>query len=276
MKVSIIIPVYNERPTLARVIQRVVAAPLPPGCHREVIVVDDGSTDGTGQLLDRELGVGLVVAHQSVNVGKGAAIRAGIVKATGDIVIVQDGDLEYDPSDYQRILAPIVDGSADVVYGSRFMSSVRAANVRGMKWPNWIANRTLTLMANVLFGARITDEATAYKAFRADVVKRLRLRCVRFEFCPEVTAKLCRLGYAIHEVPIGYSARKVQDGKKIRYRDGFEALWTLLKYRCASSRSFIASAGVSTVSAESGPSVAGAVEAPPPGSAERGRNRAAS
>lgn len=264
MKISIIIPVYNERPTLARVIQRVVAAPLPPGCDREVIVVDDGSTDGTGPLLDRLIGSGIAVAHHSVvNVGKGAAVRAGITRASGDVVIVQDGDLEYDPNDYARVLTPIVEGSADVVYGSRFMRGVRRVNVKDMKWPNWMANRILTAMANVLYGARITDEATAYKAFRAGVLRRVRLTCVGFEFCPEVTAKLRRLGYSIHEVPITYSARSVQQGKKIRYRDGLQAVWTLLKYRCVLRASFTTDPGMPSLKGEAASSTAPGVEGRP-------------
>lgn len=240
MKVSIIIPVYNERPTLAAVVERVVTARLPTGCEREVIVVDDGSTDGTGPLLDRLAAGGLLAIHHSVtNVGKGAALRAGIARATGDIILVQDGDLEYNPADYVGLLTPLVEGSADVVYGSRFAAGVKAANAQGMKWPNWIGNRVLTFVANVLFAAGISDEATGYKAFRAGVIRGLRLQCVRFEFCPEVTAKIRRLGYTIREVPISYSARSVAHGKKIRFRDGLEALWTLMKYRCAPRRSFV-------------------------------------
>ncbi len=234
VRVSIVIPVYNEFPTLVRVLDRVLAAPLPGGCDREVIVVDDGSTDGTGAVLDEYARRGLqsssavLVHHSSKNVGKGAALRVGIARATGDVILVQDGDLEYDPQDYHALLQPIVEGQADVVYGSRFRG-----RVRGMKTANWIANKTLTFAANLLYDAGITDEATAYKAFRASVIKGIPLACVRFEFCPEVTAKLSRLGYRIREVPISYTPRSIRDGKKIRCLDGLEALWTLLCYRFA-------------------------------------------
>jgi glycosyltransferase involved in cell wall biosynthesis len=234
MKVSIVIPVYNEKPTLRLVLDRVLAAPVPPGCDREVIVVDDGSTDGTASVIEEFQSAGrVVVSHSAVNVGKGAALRAGIEAASGDIVLVQDGDLEYDPRDYLQVLEPIVRGDAQVVYGTRFH-----APVPDMRWANWIANRVLTGAANLLFDARITDEATAYKAFRADVIRRVRLTCRRFEFCPEVTAKLRRVGYRIQEVPISYRPRTLQQGKKIRSRDGFHALWTLIKYRFAPMETF--------------------------------------
>lgn len=232
MRVSILIPVYNEFPTLPLVLDRVIAAPLPPGCEKEIVIVDDGSTDGTADLLDSlqaDDRFALVRVHRSfVNFGKGAALRVGLAKATGEIILVQDGDLEYDPQDYIKVIAPLVEGRADVVYGSRFLSGVR-----GMHWSNWIANRILTLAANLLYGAQITDEATAYKAFRAGVVRSLRLRCMRFEFCPEVTAKVRRAGCRIHEVPITYSPRGIAEGKKIRARDGYHALWTLVRYRFA-------------------------------------------
>jgi dolichol-phosphate mannosyltransferase len=238
MLVSILIPVYNEFKTLPIVVERVANAKVPEGCTKEIVIIDDGSVDGTTELIDR---IGdkvknpdvLVVHHSVVNFGKGAALRVGIVKAKGDIVLVQDGDLEYDPSDFLKILQPIVDGKADVVYGSRFMG-----NPAGMAFANWIGNRILTWSCNLLFGVRITDEATAYKAFRTSVLRRIKLACMRFEFCPEVTAKVLRLGYGIKEVPIYYNARSIADGKKIRWYDGADAIWTLLRYRLASRKSF--------------------------------------
>jgi glycosyltransferase involved in cell wall biosynthesis len=229
VKVSIVIPVYNELTTVREVLERVIDSPLPPGCSREIIVVDDGSNDGTGELL-AEFETRLVVAYQAEHVGKGAALRVGIARATGDVILVQDADLEYDPADYPRLLRPILDGLSDVVYGSRFRE---ASWVRGMRPGNWLANRILARAANLVTGAGITDEATAYKAFRATVLRRLTLKCVRFEFCPEVTAKVRRLGYGIHEVPVAYRPRSVRQGKKVRWYDAVHALWTLVKYGVA-------------------------------------------
>jgi glycosyltransferase involved in cell wall biosynthesis len=234
MKISILLPVYNEFLTLPLVLQRVLDAPLPEGCEKEVVIVDDGSTDGTTETLYQYRESETVLVHHSVvNFGKGAALRIGMAKATGDVMLVQDGDLEYDPNDYVKILEPLVRGEADVVYGSRFMRGVR-----GMKKRNWIANKILTMTANVLFGAKLTDEATAYKAFRREVLESMELKCMRFEFCPEVTAKVRRLGYEIHEVPVSYNPRGILEGKKIRARDGFEAITTLIRWRFAPLASF--------------------------------------
>ena len=226
-RVSIIIPVYNELQSIEQVLRRVIDAPLPPGCEKEIVVVDDGSTDGTTSLLQDLCEKQLIRFHATiVNFGKGAALRVGFRKATGDIILVQDGDLEYDPNEYADLLKPILDGKAQVVYGSRFLGKRS-----GMAFANLMANRLLTLMSNVLYGAGITDEATAYKAFRRDVLERMDLRCKRFEFCPEVTAKVRRMGVPIAEVPISYNGRTAAQGKKIRWRDGVEAVWTLLRYR---------------------------------------------
>ena len=234
MKISVIIPVYNEFLTFNQVLERVQLAPLPEGCHKEIVVIDDGSTDGTSQMLREHARAGIISHRSAENLGKGAAIRTGIALASGDVVIIKDGDLEYDPNDYARILEPILNGEADVVYGSRFLGEPI-----GMALKNRIANRILTVAANLLYHARITDEATAYKAVRRSVLRELHLECNRFEFCPEVTAKLRRLGHQIHEVPIHYNGRGIAEGKKIRARDGFAALWTLIKYRFASRRTLV-------------------------------------
>lgn len=220
MKLSVIIPVYNERDTIEATLDRVRQSEV----EKEIIVVDDCSTDGTRELLAGIEDIHLVL-HEP-NMGKGMAIRSGLEHVTGDILIIQDADLEYYPSDYSAMIAPIESGEAEVVYGSRFL------NARpNMHLPNYIANRVLAIAASILFGARITDEATCYKAFRTDIIKSIPLTCKRFEFCPEVTAKVLRKGIRIKEVPIRYEARTVAQGKKINWRDGVVALWTLVKYR---------------------------------------------
>jgi dolichol-phosphate mannosyltransferase len=226
VRISILIPVYNEFRTFSQVLERVLRAPLPGGCEKEIVVIDDGSTDGTARAIAEFAREGVILAHRSaVNEGKGAAIRAGLALASGDLILIQDGDLEYDPDDYYSLVEPILRGEAEVVYGSRFPGA------RNMALRNRVANAVLTAAANLLYNSRISDEATAYKAFRAPVLRALQLECKHFEFCAEVTAKLCKLGFRIHEVPIHYNARGIADGKKIRARDGFEALWTLIRYR---------------------------------------------
>ena len=221
VKLSVIVPVYNERDTIAETIARVRASPVP----KEIIVVDDASTDGTAEAVVPLAGADLRLVRQDRNQGKGAAIRRGLREVTGDIVIIQDADLEYDPADYPALIAPILRGEAEVVYGTR------APRFAGMRWPhrafNWVAAR----LANLLYGAGISDEATCYKVFRAEVIQGLPLRCERFEFCPEVTARVRKRGLRIHEVPVRYQARSVGAGKKIRWWDGVVALWTLIKYR---------------------------------------------
>jgi dolichol-phosphate mannosyltransferase len=219
-KLSVVIPVYNERETIVEALRRVKAVPL----EKEIIVVDDASTDGSGELLAQDPDIRLL--RHAENRGKGSAIRTALAAVTGDVVIIQDADLEYDPEDYPLLVGPIRRGAARVVYGSRFL--------RGrprMRRTHWLCNRLLALAANLLYGARITDEATCYKVFDAALLRELPLVCRRFEFCPEVTAKLRRRGIAIHEVPIRYTARTFDAGKKIRAWDAVEAFWTLLRYR---------------------------------------------
>ncbi|MCC6731287.1 MAG: glycosyltransferase family 2 protein [Chthonomonadales bacterium] len=218
-------PVYNEAATLLRVLERVLRAEVP----KEVLIVDDASTDGTRELLRKEVeGIlpGVRVLYKERNEGKGAAIRAGLAHARGEWIVIQDGDLEYDPRDYARLLEPARRGEADIVYGSRF-----AARRPAMRLPNRVINWLLARMVRVLYGAPLTDEATCYKLFRREVLLSLPLACRRFEFCPEVTAKALRRGHRIVEVPIRYAPRTVAEGKKIRWTDGVTAVWTLLRYR---------------------------------------------
>ncbi len=221
IKLSVIVPVYNEEATVAEAVARVRASPL----DTEIIVVDDASTDRTPEIVASLAGPDLRLLRQPHNRGKGAAIRRGIPEATGDVIVIQDADLEYDPADYPALVAPIAAGQADVVYGTR------APHFHGMRWQNRLFNRLAAALTNLLYHADITDEATCYKAFRAEVLRSIPLRCQGFEFCPEVTAKVRKRGLRIHEVPIRYQARTYGAGKKIRCWDGVVALWTLLRYR---------------------------------------------
>ncbi len=224
---SIIIPVYNEETHIEEVLLKIKAAKLPDNVYREIIVIDDGSSDQTPHILQKFINDNDITIHSSVlNVGKGTAIKIGIKKAKGEIILIQDADLEYDPNDYSKLLEPILSNKSKVVYGSRFKG-----DIIGMKFIYRLANKILTLMANVLFRTNITDEATCYKVFSTEVIKKIELKCKRFEFCPEVTAKLAKLGYKILEVPINYRSRSVNEGKKISLKDGFSAAWTLIKYR---------------------------------------------
>jgi len=220
LKLSVIVPAYNEAGTIEESIARVKRINL----DTEIIAVDDASTDGTREILQRIPGI-ILILHER-NMGKGMAIRTALERVTGDVVIIHDADLEYDPEDFYAMIGPIERGEADVVYGSRFLK-----DRPNMRLPNLIANKLLAFTANLLFRARITDEATCYKAFRADLLKGLDLTCRRFEFCPEVTAKLLRKGVLIAEVPVRYTARTADLGKKIGWWDGVVAFWTLIKFR---------------------------------------------
>jgi len=232
MKLSIIIPIYNEVNNIDQVISRIKAVDLPSEIKSiEMILIDDGSQDGTAKKLEAYQSDNMILIHNSrLNFGKGTATRIGLTYVTGDIVLIQDADLEYYPEDYPVLLEPIISGQAEVVYGSRFMLT-GSKKPQGMAFKNWLANMLLKITANILYGARLTDEATAYKMFKTKVLKEIDLKAKRFEFCPEVTAKVLKKGYSILEVPIRYKGRSVEDGKKIKWYDGFEAIWTLLKYR---------------------------------------------
>jgi glycosyltransferase involved in cell wall biosynthesis len=228
MLVSVIVPVYNEAQTVRELLARVRAVELGPGISREIIAVDDASNDGTIEGLRAEEAADpatYVIAHPR-NRGKGAAVRTGLAAARGDIIIIQDADLEYDPRDYPVLLRPILEGRGQVVYGSRFLGEHKA-----MYFWHTVGNKSLTLVTNILFDTTLTDMETCYKVFTAEVARSLRLTSERWGIDPEITAKILKQGHRIYEVPISYNGREFWEGKKISWKDGFHVLFTLLRYR---------------------------------------------
>jgi glycosyltransferase involved in cell wall biosynthesis len=244
-KLSVVIPVYNEKNTLEEILRRVLDATV----RREIIIVDDFSTDGTRQMLEQmaaakargdheilardgglPIEVGdLCIYFQAKNCGKGAALKRGFAEATGDIVLVQDADLEYDPLDYRQLLEPILDGRADVVFGSRFLSGPQRVHYF---W-HYVGNRFLTLLSDIFTNLNLTDMETCYKVFRREVLTGITLRSQRFGFEPEITAKVAKKKWRVYEVPISYAGRSYEEGKKITWKDGFQALWCIVRYWAA-------------------------------------------
>ncbi|MEW6718773.1 MAG: glycosyltransferase family 2 protein [Chloroflexota bacterium] len=224
MKLSVIIPVFNEVQTIEEIVRRVRGTQMVT----EIILVDDGSTDGTRQKLESMDGQpGIQIATHPQNQGKGSAVRTALQLATGDLILIQDADLEYDPRHYPDLLRPIEEGMADVVYGSRFLGAPR----RPILFWNMVANKILTLVTNILFNTILSDMETGYKVFRREIIQNIPLHARRFEFEPEITAKLLKRKVRIFEVPIAFNPRDYSEGKKIKAKDAFIALWTLLKYR---------------------------------------------
>ena len=224
MKLSVVIPVYNERDTLHEILRRVRESPT--GLETEIVVVDDCSTDGTRDILEKLDLPGVRVFYQPKNAGKGAALRRGFAEAEGDIILIQDADLEYNPAEYPVLLGPILDGRADVVYGSRFLGGPH----RVLFFWHYVGNKFLTTLSNIFSNLNLTDMETCYKVFRADVLGKISLKSDRFGFEPEVTLKLAKLKCRIYEVPISYSGRDYSEGKKIGWKDGLAAFFHILRY----------------------------------------------
>ena len=224
MKLSIILPIYNEEKTVREIIERVKKVKLPNGFKKEIIAVDDGSTDASFKIAKKLIDGKKLIKHE-VNNGKGAAIKSALLKATGDLIIIQDADLEYNPADIPILLRPFNSKSVKVVYGSRVLGKNKPSH-----WTFDIGGRLVTLITNLLYGTKITDEPTGYKVFRKEVLKGIKLNSKGFEFCPEVTAKVAKAGMKITEVPINYQPRPVSE-KKIKWYDGLAAIYYLLKYR---------------------------------------------
>lgn len=224
MKLSIVIPVFNEKRTIDEILERVRQTPF----DKEIIIVDDFSTDGTREHLKTiENDLDLRIFYHAVNQGKGAALRTGFGNVSGDIVIVQDADLEYDPNEYERLIKPILDDKADVVYGSRFMGGPR----RVLYFWHTVGNRLLTLFSNMMTNLNLTDMETCYKVFRREVLQKITIRSNRFGVEPEITAKLAKLGVRIFEIPISYYGRKYSEGKKIGWKDGVNAIISIIRFR---------------------------------------------
>ncbi|MDP3766175.1 MAG: glycosyltransferase family 2 protein [Nanoarchaeota archaeon] len=228
-KLSIIIPAYNEEKTIKTVIDKVKKVKLK-NISKEIIIIDNFSEDNTRNILKALKDKSLKIFYHGRNMGKGASIKTGLKNSTGDLILIQDADLEYNPDDYGKLLKPIIENKANVVYGSRIDATRN--NPKKMYKLYYIGNIFLTLMTNLLYGAKITDMATGYKVFRKEVVKGINLKANGFDFDPEITAKILKKGYKIYEVPISFVGRKFEEGKKIRWMDGIKAAYYLLKYRC--------------------------------------------